>query len=74
MIFDLYAVVRNFDVNLAHNLIGNIFWCLFFLRRLRLYSLFSDESESLDDESNESFFLCFRHIIFVLRFFTLDLL
>ena len=30
MIFDLYAVVRNFAVKVAHSLIGSFFRCLFF--------------------------------------------
>ena len=57
MILDLYAVISNFAANLAHNFLGSIFRWLFFFRRLRLYSLSSDESESLNNESDESCFL-----------------
>ena len=60
----LYTVVSNFAINFVHNLIGSCFLCFqyfFFLSRfLFLYSLLSDESESLDDEPDESYFLRFR--------------
>ena len=58
MIFDLYAVISNFAIKFSHNLIGSFFQWLFFL--LRLLSLSSDESESFDNESDESFPTDFR--------------
>ena len=39
-----------------------------------MYSLSSEESESLDDESDVSCFLCFRIIFFLSLLFLIDLL
>ena len=73
MIFDLNAVVSNFVVKRAHNLIGSFFLLLFLLWCLRLYSLSSEESESsLNDGSDESYLLYFRHFFFLSRFFFFD--
>ena len=74
MIFNLYAVVSNFAVNRAHNCIGSFFRCLFLLRCLRLYSLLSEESEPVNNESDASCFLCFQHFFFLSRLFLFDIL
>ena len=55
MIFDLNAVVSNFAVKVAHNLIGYFFRCFLFLRRKHRKYYSSDPSSSDDsDDSNSS--------------------
>ena len=73
MVFDLYAVAGSFVVKVAQCLIGLFFRCFFFLRRLRLQSLSSDESEfSLEDGSDESSFLFLRRFFFLSHLFFFD--
>ena len=63
MIFDLYTMVINFDVNFVHNLIGSrLFFAIFLLiiTSIALISISLDESDFLNDESNKSFFVRFR--------------
>ena len=75
MIFDLYAVISNFAVNLTHKLKGPFFrWISLFLCLLRLNLLSSDESESFDEESEESCFVCFWRFFIWSHPFLLDLL
>ena len=70
MIFDLYAVVSNFSVKVAHSLIGSFFWCFLLLRHLRLSWLSSEESESsLKDGSDKSSFQWLRRFFFFVLFF-----
>ena len=50
------------------------FWCFLYLRRLRLYLLSSDETEtSLKDGSDKSSFRCLRRFFFFMYFFYLAL-
>ena len=72
MIFDLYAVVSNFSVKVAHSLMGSFFRCFLYLRRFCLSRLSLDKSESsLEDGYDESSFRCLRHFFFFLLFFFL---
>ena len=74
MIFDLYADVSKFSVKVAHCFIESFFRCFFFLRRLRLYLLSSEESESsLEDGSDKSSFQCLRQFFLLLCFFFFDI-
>ena len=61
MIFDLYAVVRNFAIKVSHNLIGSFFPCFFSLRRKHRKDDSSDPSLSNNsDSSDDSYYRCKR--------------
>ena len=75
MIFDLYLVVSNFSVKHAHNFIRSVFLLLGILYRLCMYSLSSEKSESLDNESDASLFFLLSDAFYSYRFsFKINLL
>ena len=74
MIFDLYAVVRNVSVKVAHSLIGSFFWCSLFFYHLRLKWMSSEEFRIIARRWVwRVIFLMLTTIFFFVRFFPLAL-